>query len=1155
MAQEAPTPKAEEPALSASQNEIGGKVSFESIVILEGKPSASLRYGSVKRGSESVELNGRKLQRGVGYAIDYASGTIYLMVEAPVGATLRVNYRYEESTGKAGTFNPMGEENSAASFTGFTFNLVRGANAFVGLGMTERLGDGTVLNSNIYGLTNSFSFAGDGKISGLFMMSDRQKSNSASLIETGGPGAEVEEGQGRAMIQSLSSSILGGRINAYYQDIDTRFAGFGSFTSAGYTQEQVNQLQKEKGLERTSLAVQDVGTGDLKLSHSQSMVGDGDGNQITQSANGFKLGQLSYSQVTQKVGQNFNRFQDLGAADWQWLQKERGLTRQSTAAAFAFNGGAFAYNSFETGEDSTSVRRRALSFNSNSLQLEMFEQEVDSDFKRFGDLRPDDWNNKSLLGAQFQNFGNERGLTRKGFSATSKLIPGTEFSYRANSVKDDKGDIDVMTALLNRGPLSIQHTRIGIDSNFNRVGNLGADINAFADMGVKMLNPAQGLHGNDPAAFINGAGIDRSLWRLDYILGKDSKLGYQVQNIQGQKDELRSSRFFFNSAKVNIAYSDQKTGEDFSEISRLMQSERGVYGNTAGLDKKDFSIQYKASDTRNIEVSSMNADGLKGGASRSNFLFNDKNLNFRYTRRSVDSEFGGVHDLVDPERDLLRSIIGQDMTEMSLRWQLLPNLGIESNKISYTNSTLDQTGGLEQLVAKWAPSKRTNVEYFRWGQAKKSPLEDLIDQYQERLTLHHDFGRLGRLMLSQHNRTFSGSLDEQLDSQTQAMAFETQLSKNTAFRTEHTETTFENGEKETIMANTLSADLTSKVGVSVTDLQIKRDGENPNEARRQYGFWWDFGKGLKVKYGYARSLKDEANGTLNSNTELSAGEFQGVKVNSATYRQERIDDTRDQHFGGLSIANARPLQWGFLNDVRFHYNSDTHRDYDVWKREKKSFGFGATSGNVAFGYDYQSQIDVNQERAIDRFFTLGFDKTGKAPLQVNLRYGLRTMPNDQNVMIRDYTVSYKPSDKVSFEHSVKTNLLKDQNNMILGSVATPERSNIWAMNYTANPGWQAGLYWKESLNDQANILRREAGVDLLLFRNNPSPLRLQYGLEQNEQNGKRLTAHRWGIIFNQRPGPNQSLNFMLENRSWEHQRGPDLDLQKWNMRLDFSVRF
>jgi hypothetical protein len=86
-------------------------------------------------------------------------------------------------------------------------------------------------------------------------------------------------------------------------------------------------------------------------------------------------------------------------------------------------------------------------------------------------------------------------------------------------------------------------------------------------------------------------------------------------------------------------------------------------------------------------------------------------------------------------------------------------------------------------------------------------------------------------------------------------------------------------------------------------------------------------------------------------------------------------------------------------------------------------------------------------------------------------------------------------------------------------------------------------------------LIRGLGFDLLLNANNPSPIKFEYRVNQEERDEVRRTRHWFQLSYDQRPGPNQTLGFSLSNLNWEHMR-PDGSLaRQWNLRLDYSVRF
>lgn len=1143
MGQTTPAAGAGEPTL----NEAGGTTAFELLRLSTSRLSNPLRYGSVKKGSERVELEGRTLTRERDYTIDYAAGTVYLKVPFRDGQSLRVSYRYDEKTGKAGEFG-IGGAASTTGFNGWKFDLTGGTSAYVGLGFTERMADGSVLSSNVFGLTNNFSLGPGAKVKGLMMVGTRERSDSQNLM--GGPDAkaDVEEGNGRALIQSLDAKLMGGSVSAYYQDIDSRFGAFGAIRSAGYSQQQVDQLSKERGLKRSSLSFNKVGSKSFNASSGMHTVGDAQGS-ITRRSYGVEASGLSINAWSQKVDAGFRRFQDTGAQDWQQLQKERGLERSGLAGAYQGSGFKASYDSLKLMDDRGSgLYRRSFGFEATWAKFGFSDQRVDESFSRFGDLRGNEWNGGQLA--------QERGLSRQNLTLQIPKLAGGAFTGESTVVRSDDGTLESLNLDFTNKRLSIGHTSIGVDKEFNRLQSIGGpDIQKNMAAMVSMANPGAAPQGNDGGGFMQSAGLERTAWRLGYDIGRGAKAALQTLRIQGEKDDLNVTAASLAAKNFSIRWREQTTGDGFNEINRLMASEQAALGSQKGFSKTDLDVDLKLGGQRQLSLDQMMADDATGAASRLRWSLKDKGFQLDHISRSVDGGFVGLASLADPERDLMRTLAGFDMTETALKWQIRSGLSVEGHNYGASNSLTDADRDFQRFLVRWSPAKGSNIELFHFGQSQSRGLDQQLEQVLNRVTLNQNLGKAGNLTLVNETNKLDGSAAPAPSSQTNTLIYDVKLDKKTGLRTEQSKTTFENGEQQTTSSNTISTELNKRAGVSVTDTRINRDGDKPDETRRNYGFWYDFGKGIRLKYGYVRDMKDENNATLNSQTELTGGTIQDVKFDSVTYQRNTWDDKRDQHVGRVNIANAKPLDWGWLKEVRFHYSADTARDYGAWQRENRSFGFGASRGLWAFSFDYQSQINNGGDRAVDRTFTLTNDRTGKSNFVASMRYGIRTMPNDDGVMIRDYSITWKPVKSVSLQHAVVTNPLRQQNNVLLGTLAQPLRTNTWSLSYDRDPRFKAGLFWRENIDEQRRTMTREAGVDLRLFANNPSPLRFTYSLAQTEQNGDRRTAHKFGFNYNQRPGPNQTFNLLLENLNWEHGRPANMNLQNWNLRLDYSLRF
>ena len=278
------------------------------IPLSAGRVLYPLRYASVKAGSERVLFGSQVLIRNKDYSIDYAAGTILLMRPGSVGQTLSVHYRYDHKAKQSGMFSST---QSPDGLRGMRIEFAP-SNAFLlGLGFTERLKDGTVLTSNVYGLSNSFSFGGGSTISGLLMIGERLRSNGTSMMGNYGDGRQQsDEGQGRAIVQNLQMNAFGGKITANFQDIDKRFAGFQSFVGGQFDAKAIAAFKRERGLKRSGLSLSDIGFGALSFSSGFRTVGDADGS-INWRSYGMKSGAFSFDWSGQKVDRGFGRFADI----------------------------------------------------------------------------------------------------------------------------------------------------------------------------------------------------------------------------------------------------------------------------------------------------------------------------------------------------------------------------------------------------------------------------------------------------------------------------------------------------------------------------------------------------------------------------------------------------------------------------------------------------------------------------------------------------------------------------------------------------------------------------------------------------------------------------------------------------------------------------
>ncbi|MBL8065923.1 MAG: hypothetical protein JNM34_08695, partial [Chthonomonadaceae bacterium] len=448
-----------ESTISGSTNEIGGKVAYELLTVSDERPTLILRYGQLKSGSEIIVLDGRTLARDREYSMDYVSGVVYLKV---AGKSASVQYRYDEAKGTTGTF---GIGSSGTKFQGYTFQLNRNAAMVLGMGLTERLANGTVLSSNVYGLNNSFSF-GRGKSTGVFLVSDRKQVKSTNLFgdKNGTPNSDLE-GKSEAIIQQAELSSFGGKWLAYYQSIGEKFGGLSALEGAGFAQDKIQQFSSERGLKRTEFQAQNIGGKGLALGAGLKSIGDETGSIVWRNSTVNLFGaHIDFSVF--KVDPGFSKFNNIAETDRQQLSKERGMERRSFNASKSFKGSKWAFESSNVETvDGPGIYRRKFEFSSSKVSTSFSDQHVVKGFNRFGDLRE----------ADRDQLARESGLVRQ--AASLQLTPSKNQSLNAGSstIRTDTGDFAATSIDIKAGKVSLSHSRVDIGQGFSNLGSMRPD--------------------------------------------------------------------------------------------------------------------------------------------------------------------------------------------------------------------------------------------------------------------------------------------------------------------------------------------------------------------------------------------------------------------------------------------------------------------------------------------------------------------------------------------------------------------------------------------------------------------------------------------------------------------------------------------------------
>ncbi len=1141
VAQE-PAPAPTTPPLE-SDAPVGGKSALDFIRIDTASPSIPLRNPGVIRNSELVDLDGRILKRGTDYTLDYPSGMLLLMTSIKPGQTLRVSYRHDPAEAKTGG------QKFGQGWNALKLSFGQGTTVMMGLGMAERGSDGSVMRSDLYAMRNSFGLApGSGlKMNGMFAYSSRQSIRSQSLMGDGG--AETGSSQaGTAIVQELGGKIAGGDISLQYQSIDRNFTGFAAFAESGYSQQSIDQLTKERGLKRIGLSMQGIQAGSLKLSQNYQVVGE-KGNSIRTQSFGVQGKGWALNFDGRKVDQGFTRFRDLRETDRELLQREAGLETQQVGFQYDQRGTKFNASQFGVNDASDrGVMRTQFGLETGMVKLGYRTQSVDAGFNRFQGVRQSDAG----------QLAREQGISRRAltldFKSTSKGIPSIKFN--SSSMAGEAGEFEVLNLSLTGSNWTYDRSAFSNDAGFDGPGRQSeGEMNENIARIAAMYEPTGvQTRPEDRQWFGRNTGISRSSQRITFSPGRGIGFSASDMLIGGANGTGRLTSFAISAPTTKFSYRHQSLGENLVEVSSLMGFERERLGSLVGLSKTDMAFSTKFGKAGTVEASQMSAQLGDNEASRRSFRINDPKLQISYVERSVDPQFFNVTQLVDPEREMLGQMIGQEQRQLLVNVMLMRGLNVRMNMVEAQNDSLAQKRSVAESLLAWDLDKDTKLQWYRYSNQWTDPGTMLLDQSIDRLLVSRNFTGLGAVSFEREMIENGGETTDAPDSTRNSFTAEAQLNDKTSLRTEQSRTEYSDGNRETVSAHTVSTGLIKNAGVSVTDVNIQRTGDRPNERRRNYGFWVNLGGGVKFTYGYARELGQ--NGTLNSTMSLTGGEVGGLAFGGANYQHQRWDDQRDKSTGNFKIGTSKPVQLGFLKDFRFNVGTDTVRDYNAWQRDSQIGSMGGRIGDLQLGFDYTSQIHQSGQRAVDRSFRVATSNDPKRKLAIDAMIKLRTMPFDQQYMIRNVSLTGRFIRGFDLTYQTQTYPEQQRGDALLGSVVQPIRTVAWKLNQnnqTSNTRF--GFNWEERINEQTRQMSRIASVSMTLNAKNPSPLRLSYGLEQGDQAGIRRTMHRYAVEFSQRPGPNQMFNFSAGNVSWQRLRDTNLRKDNWTFRMEYQLRF
>jgi len=1157
--------------------QVGGLSTIDYVTLRAGNLGAPLRFGHVFQGSEQVQMGGRVLAPGTDYGIDYETGVIYLKRAQRTGDQIVVTYRYD----------PQGKASAGTSFTGvnsFGLSLAPGLGLVGGIGLTERSADGSVMSNNVFGWNNTFNFGGKSSIGGLYLYSDRKKNDNVaglSMDPNARPGdASTDQGASQFLLQNFRSALFGGNVSVDYQDISKNFSSAGQVKSAGYSDADVNRLMKERGLKRQGASLTGMKFGQSTIGASFRQVGDQSGG-IDWSSYGFQQGGLKMSMNSQRVDAKFTRFGDLSEGDRAQLQREAGLSRDTMTMEFAQKTSKFSFNSTSVKDDAANkgLVRREAKLDAGKIGFEFGDQQIDKSFTRIG----------SLTGAEQGQWGREIGVKRQWAGMTAALTgpaKGT-FAFRQLDLDGRSGNFKSQDASYQGKTWSLQHVSMGGSKSGAPVTSLqDAEGNAYVKriagfFGVPNTNDGQ------RGQFLAAGDLKRNMTNFAGTLGKTSS--FSASNLefgQGKKGGIAQTADL-NTSKVKASYRHQDFGGQFSDATRLMDFERAKLGTVVGLERTDISFGIQIDKTRAFQFGQTQAKDGGGDLDRTTLAYSAKGLTVSAAQRGVSKGFTSASGLVDPENGLLAQFQGFRERDLGINYTGTPGLKIQTFAQNAINNDTKEARSVANTDIQWQADKLTGISYQSQRSSSSDPLTTLFAQSLQRLSVTRSFGKLATLKWVDEQISNEGKNNAAPDSHKQYVALETQVTSKTSLRTEQTKTDFSNGDKENISANTFSTALAKNMGVSVTGVSIDRKGDDNDERKTNYGFWYDLGKGLRLNYGFAQSLIGDANGTGNSmmtfgqtpNTlapnqvgNVGGSNVGGIMLNGG-YGENSVMSAdpnlaHTQSFANLGLSTAKPFKFGAFTDLKLNLGLDTAADYGQYLRQNQTAGLSGKLGKNVFAVGYRGQLanpNLNPTatsvatpniEAVDRSIALTTDPSPKAPFVVNGAVKYRTLPDDKDYMSRNFVVTARPAPGIEVSNQVQTNLEQANPNVLLGSQLLADRGNKWTVGFKGNGDTSFGASWEEKINDQTTASSTLSAVNLTLFQKRGSPLKLSYGLDEVEGNVARRQITRYSLQYDARATATQTFSMYVGNTDYAYNvSDPLLKGDNWMMRLNYQIRF
>ena len=579
-----------------------------------------LGHGNVVTDSEWVYVGPKRAKRNVDYSIDYSSGTLFFTEPVRQSDSVRVDYRHSQlSKGERSVTGPgmMPLNFGNAMKMNMTYSY-RAADTARGFAASDIL---------TYGMNTITKFGASSTISSMMYVATPQASNRLSLGQTPNPTNGVQSQQpkkGQLMVQDADLGLGKVRLKMGFQDVGENFAGFASLresnASAG---DVINQLEKEKGLKRMSVAA-DIPTG--KTGGFSFAIGriEDKTTDISSRAFGYSGSAFKFNLNMREIGKEFSRFKDLREADSAQMANEIGMKRTSYGMQFR-TGIATDSNPAWSGlrmtnlqDENGSLNYKSANFAFGRVKLEADIRRMDPTYNRMAALNDEERTRMALIARRQFNpkaqaaevtaqdkaqINNEAGLDRKNYEVEIDGGP-VDTWLSLSSIDSQKGGLKRSAINVEGKAFSFFFKRHSIDDSFDRLANLQA---------IELAN------------FGNEYGMSRALvgGTFKFAGGETSVNHASVTDHQGasvirQSLDVKAFKNFpgLSAPRLQFHANLQNINSEFSRLADLSDADRNLLVQERGFSRSDYAINFQATKSLNIESYLYDSTSITAGQTR-----------------------------------------------------------------------------------------------------------------------------------------------------------------------------------------------------------------------------------------------------------------------------------------------------------------------------------------------------------------------------------------------------------------------------------------------------------------------------------------------------------------------------------------------------------